>query len=84
MLTYWERGYRAAQIARLIRMNERTAQRYAKQILEEGSLDRKKGSGGHNKITNRVERRVIAHVKDSKKPLHAIHSRVLLGSLRRQ
>ena len=55
-------------MARLIRMNERTAQRYAKQILKEGSLDRKKGSCGHNKFTNRVERKVIAHVKDSKKP----------------
>ena len=49
-------------------MNKRTAQRYAKKMLEEGTLDRKIGSGGHNKIINQVERRVIAHVKDSKKP----------------
>lgn len=68
-LTYWERGYRnAARIAKLVRMNKRTAQRYAKKMLEEGTLDRKIGSGGHNKIINQVERRVIAHVKDSKKP----------------
>ena len=68
-LVYWERGYRnAAQIARVARINERTAQRYAKKMLNEGSLDRKIGSGGHNKIVDRVERRVISHVKDAKKP----------------
>ena len=44
---------------RLIRMNERNAHCYAKQMLEEGNLDRKRGSGGHNKITNTVERKVI-------------------------
>jgi hypothetical protein len=68
-LVYWERGYRnAAQIARVARINERTAQRYAKKMLNEGSLDRKIGSGGHNKLDDRVQRRVISHAEDAKKP----------------
>ena len=48
--------------------------RYAKQMAENGSIKRKKGSGGHNITLKKLERKVIKKVKETKKSLDGGYS----------
>ena len=60
---------RATTLTRLSEIHMSTTYRYLERIEKEGTLERHSGSGGKNKTTKKVERKVIQKVKNSKNPL---------------
>jgi len=66
----WEAGIRTIpKLMKLTRTSRATAFRYAKYMVEVGSIQRKTGSGGHNKIPERVLKKVINKLKNAPRPL---------------
>ena len=60
---------RATTLTRLSGIHMSTTYRYLERIEKEGTLERHSGSGGKNKTTKKVERKVIQKLKNSKNPL---------------
>jgi len=66
----WEAGIRRTpSLMKYAKISRATAFRYTEQMVKEGVVERKAGSGGHNRISEKVERKVIKKVKSTKKPL---------------
>ena len=71
----WESGIRAIPtLMDRCRVSQATAYRYAEAMRTLGFIERKAGSGGHNKLPETVRNKVIRKLEKAKKPtsIHAV------------